>query len=123
MGLIMVFDANMLKKRNPLLQPFYNCEEYLYGCFKNGYDINWDYISQHFELPNWFIAKNKDKLNWYAMTLRQNWTEEDVREFKDYIIWNGIQDTDWLSREFIREFANELNLKHRRLRKELNNEF
>ena len=53
----------------------------------------------------------------------QHFSESFLREIREYIIWKSFVNTINLSVEFIREFAKELDLKHRRLRNEIKNEF
>ena len=64
-----------------------------------------------------------DKIPVSMFPMKSRCDESFLREMKDYIIWETIDNTDSFSVEFIREFAKELDLKHRRLRNEIKNEF
>lgn len=77
------------------------------------------------QLSEDFIRKYKDNFGWRwrDISAYQTFSESFLREMKDYIIWPSINNTDSFSVEFIREFAKELDLKHRRLRNEIKGEF
>lgn len=79
------------------------------------------------QLSEDFIRKHIDDFNrdnWHDISVCQlHFSESFLREMKDYIIWVSIDNTDSFSVEFIREFRKELDLKHRRLRKAIKNEF
>lgn len=75
------------------------------------------------KLSEEFMRKYADKLDWYFVSNCQNLSESFLREFRHKIVWKAIDNTHSFSLEFIREFAKELDLKHRKLRKEIKNEF
>lgn len=73
-----------------------------------------------------FIRKHKDDFSrddWHDISSYQDFSESFLREMREYIIWDSINNTFDMSVEFIREFAKELNLNHRRLRNEIQGEF
>ncbi|MCK9475587.1 MAG: hypothetical protein M0R46_06705 [Candidatus Muirbacterium halophilum] len=45
----------------------------------------WDMISTN-DLPIDFIRKHKDKLNWNKLTIVKKFNDEEIEEFKDYIV-------------------------------------
>jgi hypothetical protein len=53
----------------------------------------------------------------------KRYDESFLREHADVINWQTVVDTDSLSVDFLREFADRLDLGHRRLRNEIKNEF
>lgn len=78
------------------------------------------------QLSEDFIRKHKDDFSgddWHDISSYQDFSESFLREMREYIIWDSINNTFDMSVEFIREFAKELNLKHRRLRNEIRGEF
>lgn len=70
-----------------------------------------------------FLRKYVDKLDWFFVSKCQDLSESLLREFRHKIVWEAIDNTHSFSLEFIREFAKELDLKHRKLRKEIKGEF
>lgn len=113
----MIFDSDTLIKQNPFSFPFYNCQRYIQDCFIDGKKPDWKYISGNFDLPNWFIRQNIDKLDWETITWKQTLTINDMREFKDYIKWDVFNISEKLQQRFlendnfVREFKNKLNMK------------
>ena len=77
------------------------------------------------QLSEDFIKKYKDNFGWRwrDISAYQTFSESFLREMKDYIIWESIDNTDSFSVDFIREFKRELDLNHRRLRNEIKGEF
>ena len=116
----MIFDSERLNKWNPTLSPFYNCQEYINSCFFDRRQPNWTYISESFELPNWFMAQNENKIDWKQITWKQNLNEQTIREFQDYLDWDIISyryaitkrvNKQFLSNDFIRQLNNKINWK------------
>ena len=68
------------------------------------------------------IYEHLDKLDWIQLTYNQYWTEDRVRLFQEYIVWPSL-DIPYASIDFVREFADKLSLKHRRLQKKALKEF
>lgn len=81
------------------------------------YWSTWNKEDKLFTLRNYL-----DYIDWEIMS-RLIIEEDIIREFKDFIIWDVIGTTDYFSKEFIREFANKLNLQHRKTRWEIEKEF
>lgn len=79
------------------------------------------------QLSEDFIRKHIDDFsrdNWHDISVCQlHFSESFLREMREYIIWKSFDNTIDMSVEFIREFAKELDLKHRVLRNEIKNEF
>ena len=78
------------------------------------------------QLSEDFIRKHIDDFsrdNWHDISVCQHFSESFLREMREYIIWKSFDNTFDMSVEFIREFAKELDLKHRRLRNEIKGEF
>ena len=77
------------------------------------------YSAQNLEaLMLWF---KKIPVNLFPEEKRYD--ESFLREHADVINWQTVDNTDSFSVDFIREFAEELDLKHRMIRNEIKNEF
>ena len=98
----MIFD-----NRKYPLQSFYYCQKYMEDCFFNCKKINWVKISTNYELPEWFITLHLDELEWKLLTQYQNWKEDQIRLFKNYIIWEFLNPRNY-SANFLREFRDKL---------------
>lgn len=104
------------------LYDFDSLLHYLKECKRHNWPIEWDFISSGYDLPDWYITEHIKELHWDRLTYYQYWTEDRIRMFKNYIVWQCLEIPD-VSINFIREFQDYLDLKHRRLRKDLKNEF
>lgn len=62
---------------------------------------NWDNISSHVRLPEWFLEKYKNKVNWDLIFKYQDFTEEwidkhiDKFNFDDYVLTHRVSE-DWI---------------------------
>jgi len=83
-----------IKKRYSTMEPIFN--KY----------IDWDEVSSQ-PLSDVFIRKYKDKLNWYCLSLYQNFYKypELIIEFRDRIIWRNIFKNKRLPEKIIELFA------------------
>lgn len=104
------------------LYDFDSLLNYLKESKRHNWPIEWDFISSSYDLPDWYIIEHINELHWDRLTYYQYWTEDRIRMFKNYIVWQCLEIPD-VSINFIREFQDYLDLKHRRLRKDLKNEF
>ncbi|CAG7581404.1 MAG: gp563 [uncultured marine phage] len=83
---------------------------------KHKEDLNWAYISQKQDLNRDFIMRNKDLLDFDQLNLKNYMTLEDadIRSLSwptNIINWNYISMRDDLSIEFVREFKDMVNWK------------
>lgn len=115
-----------------MLFPFEKIDHYFKISETKGLPPNWTFISRFFDLPEHFIEEHKDDVDWAYITGCQKLSEHFVRKYMDYMKWNFITnkymdlsetfirefrdkirwnllDSEKLSKDFIREFANELN--------------
>ena len=70
------------------------------------------------------LRKYIDIVDWYAISrVIHAVNERFVREFYDFIVWKAIDTTVTFSDDFIREFRDELDMKHRIVKWKLKREF
>lgn len=107
----MIIDDNTFKKKNPFQMPFWQCQDYLRKCYIENTPIQWDRIAMYFELPNWFIEINMDKLDWRTLTRWQRFDESTLRYFQNYIRWEQLNPHDF-GIDFLREFQHKFKFQH-----------
>ena len=118
----LVIDHNTLKKKNPLIKPFWECEKYIQDCFCEGKEINWDLISSYYELPEWFIEEYSDKFDWQRLTRWQKFDENTLRIFQDRIVWDLLNPNEY-DIDFLREMSDKFAFRFYQLKTILQNEF
>lgn len=66
-------------------------------------------------------------INWAALCYRKKLSENFIREFQHYVVWDNISSQQTLSEDFIREFEDRVNwtmiLASQKLSEEFINEF
>lgn len=117
-----ISEKKLIKKVWKKLASFEYLNKFVKMCEDGNYPIDWDFISGNYDLPDWYINENLDKLDWQQLTYNQYWTEDRVRLFQEYIVWPSL-DIPYASIDFVREFADKLSLKHRRLQRKMLEEF
>ena len=118
----LIIDCNTLKKKNPLMKPFWECQDYIQKCFREGNEIEWDWVSSSYELPDWFIEEYSDKLDWQRLTRWQNFDENSLRMFQDRIIWKLLNPNEY-DIDILREFRDRFAFRFYQLITILQNEF
>lgn len=58
------------------------------------------------------IRDNIDKINWFMLCYQYQFTEDFLREFKDYIGWRRVLQGDqkYLSKDFLREIKENIDI-------------
>ena len=74
--------------------------------FRN--NIDWIWISMYQKLSEEFIREFRDRVYWYWISFYQNLSEEFIHEFRDRVHWYWISRYQNLSENFIREFRNRI---------------
>ena len=118
----LIIDCNTLKKKNPLMKPFWECEKYIQERFCKGEEVEWDWVSSSYELPDWFIEEYSDKLDWQRLTRWQNFDENSLRMFQDRIIWKLLNPNEY-DIDILREFGDRFAFRFYQLITILQNEF
>ena len=72
--------------------------------------IYWNDISNQY-LPEEFIRKYHDKVNWFIISRCQKLSENFIVEFQDRVDWGNISYFQKLSRKFIKNNFDKLNIK------------
>ncbi len=86
---------------------------------KNADKLNWDLISRYQKLSEVFIREFKSELDWYYISRNQKLSESFIREFQHRVSWSGVSEHQTLSEDFIIEFQNKVQwdkiLKHQKV--------
>src|SRR5574344_679133 len=98
--------------------------EDVYQYIRNNKDkVNWYFISIYQSLSEDFIREFKDKVNWVGISQCQSLSEDFIREFKDLVDWNCISYKQTLSEDFIREFKDKVNWYYISIKQSLSEDF
>ena len=60
-------------------------QKILFKFIQTNTNVNLDEISAYYKLPNNFIRKFQDKVNWYKISIYQNLSENFIKEFKNKV--------------------------------------
>ena len=74
-------------------------------------NYDWDVLSKEATLSAEFIREFKDKLNWFRLSIYQDFSEPSLREFKDYILWNNYFFRQKVSYQIIKQFIIKTNFR------------
>ena len=82
--------------------------EIIDDCEKNPDKVNWNHLSDYFELSESFIEKYKDKLDWSRIAWNQVLSESFIKKYEDKLDWMGISYSQTLSEPFIEKFKDKV---------------
>lgn len=82
-------------------------EERIFDLFrKKDGSLDLDKIIETVLVPDWFLDKFKDQLNWKLVCQYQHLSEETIVRFFKYIDWEIVKKYQFLSDSFISSYEN-----------------
>jgi len=71
--------------------------------------FDWNKISAECKLPESFIEKHKDRVNWYFIFTTQKLSEQFIVKHKNLVNWTAISKYQKLSESFIEKHDDDVN--------------